>query len=559
MSSRSVQSIRQYLDRYGDLFSNRKRAVSVGMVDANSLQLNELNTRLAQKLYDLGWCVNTSGKLLEENKCSLVPPQKAIRPVSAGRSSSPVIGQQRGRANTTDGYQPDYTRISLNKMPVLEKQNVDQEIAAIEDYLTKHGTRDRNQKWATLMGLNGTNDLNMFDLNRRLAYLLHQKGYYLKDGIITQKDKNHHPMIGTQRYQSPSLGRQRTASSYRRQADGYTLTGAYEQYGQAGGYSKRDLFGGKGGQGCGCDGAKQPSEYQPQSQHRYSRPITPVRFRPSAQPVQQVQPVQQRQSRQPLKLVSKMDGYAGTQIPGGPGLNTGDVTSVILDPETERPISRAGPEEPDIQKPEYQSPVPFFVTGYQSDGYVGYGSGEIIGGSGSFSGESDGRRRSSDGYGSSMGGTYGGSGGSSSPTSGSSGGYDRLGQYRGSLSNVGSLAGTGDGYRSRDVSSRDVNDVTIPDPDTEPFIPDDTNPITDPSIYQDGSFGGLGSYGWGRSGNGGIGTAGRRGYGSISAVGTSGGAGGIQNRPTGDGYRVKTADAIKNLPKIPGGGYCPRK
>jgi len=69
--------IENYLNKYGDLFRNRKQALSLGIVDANSLKPAELNKRLAQKLYDMGWCVAESGKLLEENKCpKQLPPSK---------------------------------------------------------------------------------------------------------------------------------------------------------------------------------------------------------------------------------------------------------------------------------------------------------------------------------------------------------------------------------------------------------------------------------------------------------------------------------------------------
>lgn len=69
MTTRSFQAIENYLNKFGDYAKNRKQALSLGIIDANSLKPADLNKKLAQKLYDMGWCVDHSGKLLVESKC----------------------------------------------------------------------------------------------------------------------------------------------------------------------------------------------------------------------------------------------------------------------------------------------------------------------------------------------------------------------------------------------------------------------------------------------------------------------------------------------------------
>lgn len=100
MSTRSPQAIEQYLNRFGDYLHNRRRALQLGITDANTLRPAELNKRLAQKLYELGYCVSPAGQLLEQTKCA--------------PARGPVIGQ-RPRAVTVNGirypgvrYAPGY-------------------------------------------------------------------------------------------------------------------------------------------------------------------------------------------------------------------------------------------------------------------------------------------------------------------------------------------------------------------------------------------------------------------------------------------------------------------
>ena len=99
MATRSPVSIEQYLMKYGDWSRNKKLALQVGILEANALRPADLNKRLAQRLYELGYCVNESGKLLEETKC----PRAPVAPVA--KQARVVIGQQRARSSGND---PEY-------------------------------------------------------------------------------------------------------------------------------------------------------------------------------------------------------------------------------------------------------------------------------------------------------------------------------------------------------------------------------------------------------------------------------------------------------------------
>ena len=99
MATRSPASIEQYLSKYGDWSRNKKLAQQVGIAEANTLKPADLNKRLSQRLYELGYCVHESGKLLEENKC----PRSAVAP--AQKQAKVVIGQQRARRSP---YDPQY-------------------------------------------------------------------------------------------------------------------------------------------------------------------------------------------------------------------------------------------------------------------------------------------------------------------------------------------------------------------------------------------------------------------------------------------------------------------
>lgn len=102
MATRSPVSIEQYLTKYGDWSRNKKLAQQVGILEAPTLKPAELNKRLAQRLYELGYCVSESGKLLEESKC----PRAPVVPIA--KQPKVVIGQQRGRSGANDPeYQSD--------------------------------------------------------------------------------------------------------------------------------------------------------------------------------------------------------------------------------------------------------------------------------------------------------------------------------------------------------------------------------------------------------------------------------------------------------------------
>ena len=112
MATRSPASIEQYLSKYGDWSRNKKLAQQVGIAEANTLKPADLNKRLAQRLYELGYCVHESGKLLEESKC----PRGAVAP--AQKQAKVVIGQQRARSSPYDPqYLPEYEEVDEVGVP----------------------------------------------------------------------------------------------------------------------------------------------------------------------------------------------------------------------------------------------------------------------------------------------------------------------------------------------------------------------------------------------------------------------------------------------------------
>lgn len=65
MGTYAVSKIEEYLNKYGNWTKNKKWALSLGILDANTLKTSELNKKLAQVLYNKQYCVDSSGKLLK--------------------------------------------------------------------------------------------------------------------------------------------------------------------------------------------------------------------------------------------------------------------------------------------------------------------------------------------------------------------------------------------------------------------------------------------------------------------------------------------------------------